>query len=216
MAGPYYFGHFLRIGEATYTEHRLLGHGLDELLPRYLVALTVETRGPGIFTPFRYIADIDIPHIDQGIGKFDELQTVPLDFDACLGDECIDSESRCDGAVIAHRVPDFLQRLDPEACPILQRAAVAVGALVVIRREKLQRQIGMRAVNVDDIESGIARATGGVYVELLHLCDVVEIHLLAISQCLELGSVLTRAARRAARFHAGRVGSAVPHFHAGQ
>ncbi len=112
--------------------------------------------------------------------------------------------------------PHFLQGLEPEARAILQRAAVLVLALVVVGREKLQRQVGVRAVDVDDVEAGVARAQRRVDVVLLHHGDVVEVHFLAVRERLEFRGVLARAARRRARFHAGRMRGAVPELDAGQ
>ena len=61
--------HFLRIGKAAYAEHGLLHHGLDDLGPRHLVALEIETRRARVLTPLRDVTDIDIPQVDQGIGQ---------------------------------------------------------------------------------------------------------------------------------------------------
>ena len=110
----------------------------------------------------------------------------------------------------------LFQRLEPEARAVLERAAVLVLALVVVLRQELQRQVGMRAVDVDDVEAGIARAHRRIDVVLLHLRDIVEIHFLAVGQRLELGRVLARAARCRARFHVRRVRGAVPQLDTGQ
>ena len=62
-----------------------------------------------------------------------------------------------DRAVVADGVLDRLQRLEPEPRAVRERAAVLVGAPVVVRRQELAEQVGVRAVDVDDVEAGVAR-----------------------------------------------------------
>ena len=50
-----------------------------------------------------------------------------------------------------------LEHLEPEARAVLERAAVLVGALVVERRQELGQQVAVAAVDVDDVEAGLAR-----------------------------------------------------------
>ena len=209
-------GHLLGIGEAADAQHRFFRVLLDDFLPRNLVTLAVETRRTGILAPFRDVADLDVPDVDQIVGQLDELDPVDLDLDTGGAIERVDGEARGDGAVVPDGVLHLLQGLDPEPGAVLERAAILVGPLVVVGRQELHRQIGMAAVDVDDIETGIARAQGGIDIILLDLTDVVVVHLVTIGQGLEFRGVLADAARGAARLHAGRVGRAVPQLDAGQ
>src|SRR5437868_1566670 len=79
----------------------------------------------------------------------------------------VDREARRDRALVADRLADELQRLEPESRAVLERAAVLVGPLVVVRRKELQRQEAVRAVDVDDVEAGVAGAARGCGVHLL-------------------------------------------------
>ena len=209
-------GHLLRVGETADPEHGFLGHLFDESGPGNLVALLVESGRPGVLAPLGDVAHVHVPQIDQRVGQGDELHAVILDLDAGVAVERIDGEAGGDGRVVAHGAADFFQGLEPEARAIFQRAAVFVLALVVIGREKLQRQVGVRTVDVDDIEAGIAGAQCGVHVVLLDHGDVVQVHFLAVGEGLELGGVLARSARRRARFHARCMRGAVPKLHSGE
>ena len=62
---------------------------------------------------------------------------------------------------------------DPEARAVLEAAAVAVGAFVVELGEELQRQVAVRAVDVDDVEACPLGANRGVDVHLDQVPDVV-------------------------------------------
>jgi hypothetical protein len=180
------------------------------------MTLLVKARRAGVLAPLGDVADVDVPQVDQRIGHFDELHAVDFHLHRGRPVQRIDRKASGDGAVAAHGLAHLLERLEPEAGAIFQRAAVLVGALVVIRREKLQRQVGVRTVHVDDVEAGIARTQRRVDVILLDHRDVGQVHFLAIRQRFELRGVLARPARRRARFHARGVRAAVPHLYAGQ
>ena len=70
----------------------------------------------------------------------------------------VDGDPAGDRAVVADRLAHRLQRLQPDPRPVGQRAAVLVGAAVVVRRQELAEQVGVAAVDVDDVEAGVARA----------------------------------------------------------
>ncbi len=56
----------------------------------------------------------------------------------------------------AHRVED----LEREAQPVLQRAAVLVGALVGDRRQERRQQVAVRGVQLEQVEAGLDRRGG--------------------------------------------------------
>ena len=82
-------------------------------------------------------------------------RSIPAPPTAEIADPAGDRAVGADG--VAHRG----ERLDPHARPVLERAAVLVVALVVERREHLPEEVGVAAVDVDDVEPGVARADRG-------------------------------------------------------
>src|ERR1019366_373411 len=161
-------GHLFRVGEAAHAEDRLLGDLLDEARPRHLVALLVEPGWTRVLAPLGDVAHIHVPQIDQGVRRRDDFHAVIFDFDSRFTVQGIDGEAGRDRAVVADGAPDLFQSFEPEPRAIFQRSAVFVFALVVVGREKLQRQVGVRAVNIDDIEAGLTRAQRRIDVVLLH------------------------------------------------
>ena len=146
----------------------------------------------------------------------DEADAVLADLDRRRPQQVIDREPRRDRAVVADGLADLDQRLAPEARAILERAAVLVGATVVVRRQELERQVGVRAVDVDDVEAGLTRPQRRVDVHLLDGVDVVLVHVTREDVELEIGGDLRRAARRRAGLHARRMRTAVPQFDSGE
>ena len=56
---------------------------------------------------------------------------------------------------------DRTQDVEPEAGPVLEAAAVLVGAPVFERRVELRDQVAVRGVNFDAVEAGLLRAQRG-------------------------------------------------------
>ena len=83
----------------------------------------------------------------------------------------VDGEPHRDRAPVADGVADELERLEPEASAVLERAAVLVSALVVVGREELQRQEAVGAVDIDDVEAGCHGPARGRRVLSLELAD---------------------------------------------
>ena len=77
--------------------------------------------------------------------------------------ERLDRHAQGDGAVVADRLAHRLEQLEQEARAVLERAAVLVRALVVEGREELERQVAVPAVDVDDVEPGLARPLGAAH-----------------------------------------------------
>ncbi len=88
----------------------------------------------------------------------------------------VDRDPAGDRALVADRLADDLQRLQPEPRAVLERAAILVAAAVVVGREELPRQVGVRAVDVDDVEPGRARPASGIDPLLLRAADVALGH----------------------------------------
>ena len=116
-------------------------------------------------------ADVDVPEIDEVVGEPYELETL-VELDA-VGAERLDAQPR---AAIAQSSPTAsrtsLERLEPEAGAVRERAAVLVAALVVVGRQELHRQVAVGAVHVDDVEAGRARPPRGRRPVALHAADV--------------------------------------------
>ena len=100
-----------------------------------------------------------------------------------------------DGAVVADRLSHGLDRLEPEARAVLEGAAVLVGPPVVERREELERQVAVPAVDVDDVEPRLARAEGRAHPVLADARDVGELHRLGHEVRLVVARKLGRGHR---------------------
>ena len=140
--------------------HDRLGRRLAHLAgPLELPALGEEARRAGVLRPLLDRADVDVPQVDEVVGEPHELEPlVQLDPGPADGR---DRDPAGDRAVRADRLAHRGERLDPHPGPVLERAAVLVVALVVERREHLPEQVGVAAVDVDDVEAGVARADRG-------------------------------------------------------
>ena len=130
--------------------------------------------------------------------------------------ERLDAQADGDRAVVSDRGADLLERLEPEARTVLQRAAVRIGALVVERREELQRQVAVAAVDVDDVEARVVRELRGANPVLAHPADVGELHRLGHDERVVVARQLGGPERRAARLAPVRVHASVRELDAGE
>ncbi len=211
---PHDLRHAVRARQAPDTDDRLRGHLAHPAGPLQLVALGEETGGAGILRPVRDRADVHVPQVDEVVGEDDEARTfVELDSG---GPERLDAEANGDRAVVSHRRADLLQRLDPEARAVLERAPVGVGALVVEGREELQRQIAVAAVDVDDVETGVPGELRRAHPLLADSLDVAQLHRLRDDERVVVARELGGPERRAARLAAVRVHAAVRQLDAGE
>ena len=127
---------FVSRADADDRLRRRLAHSAG---PFELVALLEEARGARVLRPLDDRADVDVPEVDEVVGEPDEAEPL-LELDAGRP-ERLDAEAHRDRAVVADRLAHGLERLEPEARAVLERAAVLVGALVVEGREELERQV---------------------------------------------------------------------------
>ena len=93
------------------------------------------------------------------VGQADELEAL-LELDPGRA-ERVDARPDRDGTLVSDRFADDLERLEPEPRSVLQGASVLVCSLVVEGREKLERQVAVAAVDIDDVEARRARLRGG-------------------------------------------------------
>ena len=166
--------HLIRVGEPCDADDRLRSRLAHVLRPLELPALLEEPRGAGVLRPFRRRADGDVPEVDEVVGEADELEAL-VEVDAVRAQRGDGNPCR-DGALAVHRLARELEELHPEARPVLERAAVLVGAPVVERREELHGQVAVGAVDVDDVEPGLAGPPGRGRPVLLDAADVVALH----------------------------------------
>ena len=147
----------------------------------------VEAGGARVLAPLGDVADVHVPEVDHAfLGReFHELEAVVADLHAFCAIERIDGETGRDRAVVAHGLLHPGQPFDPEARPVLEAAAVAVGSLVVELRQELERQIAVRAVDVDDVEARALGADRSVDVHLDQVLDVVLVRLTRIGARFE-------------------------------
>ena len=118
----------------------------------------------------RYVQDVDLvlDQLDEleGLGKMHAVGMDLVGRDAVFDDE-----------VLAAQLPDPVQHLDGEAGPVLERAAVLVGALVVEGAGELGDQVAVTAVDHAHLEAGPLAAVGGGGVLLDGLPDLGVVHL---------------------------------------
>ena len=69
-----------------------------------------------------------------------------------------------------------LQRFDEKAHAVLETAAVLVGALIEIGRQELFDQPGMRGMQHDAVESGLAQVAGRLPDRRVHASDFILAH----------------------------------------
>ncbi len=108
------------------------------------------------------------------IGHADEIEPF-LDVDAQRA-HAIDGHAAGDRTIVADRAAHEVERLEPEARAIGERAAVLVPPPVVVRREELPGQVRVRAVDVDDVEARAARLTSRAHPVVLNPADVALRH----------------------------------------
>ena len=157
-------------------------------------------------------ADVHVPEVDEVIRQ-------PYELERLLHVEPrreVDADPHGDGAVVSGRLPDRLQRLQPHPGPVLQRAAVGVGALVVERRQELCQQVAMAAVDVDDVEADGASLSRRARPVGLDSADVGELHRLRHDRRVVVARDLRRRDRGPARVGRLRVDAGVRELDAGE
>src|ERR687891_5374 len=121
-----------------------------------------------------------------------------------------------DRALVADRLADELERLEPEASPGLEAAAVLVRPLVVEGREELERQVAVAAVDVDDVEAGVARRPGRAHPVALDAADVRPLHRLGDDEVVVVARQLRGRHRRHSRLEGARMCTPVRELDAGE
>ena len=164
--------------------------------PLELPALGEEARRARVLRPLLDRADVNVPQVDEVVGEPYELQALG-ELDPGAADRR-DGDPACDRAVRAHGLAHRRERLDPHPRAVLERPAVLVVALVVERREHLPEQVGVAAVDVDDVEAGVARADRGRHEVGDDPVDVPPLHPLR-RDVREVARDLRRRRRREAR-----------------
>ena len=91
-----------------------------------------------------------------------------------------------DEPVVAGGSAHALQRLEGEAQAIFERAAPAVGTLVVERRDELPGQVAVAQVQLDPVEPGREGADSGAPEGLQQLLDLILVQLLGRGRAGEL------------------------------
>ena len=170
-------GHPVGVRQPAHAHNRLSSCLAHAARPFELVALLEEARRARVLGPLNDRAHVHVPQIDERVGQTDESKPL-LELDAGRP-ERLHAQADGDRAVVADGLADDLERLQPEAGAVLERAAVAVGSLVVEGRQELERQVRVPAVDVDDVEPGVPdelRRTDPVAPDAP---DVVELHPLA-------------------------------------
>ena len=214
-AASHQVGHPVGVGEPAHHHDRLLGRLAGTARPGHLVALVEEPRRARV-EPSRppHRADHHVPQVDHRVGRADELEPLldrhPGQLQRVGGDPYRDRD------IVADRLLDQLDRLEPEPRAVLEAAAVGVGAPVVHRRQELRGQVGVRPVHVDDVEPGAARPLRSRDPLPLRPPDVGELHRLWHHHAVQVAADLRRRQLRQPRLAALGVDAAVPQLDPGQ
>ena len=208
-------GHHVRVDHQPGADDRLVGRLPETRGPLQLVAGGEEARGACV-QPCRAgeAADDAVEEVDKRLGRAHEREAL-LGLDAGAL-ERVGRDADRDRGVVAHGLAHALERLQPEARAVLERASVRVGAVVVAGREELRRQVGVRAVDVDDVEAGLPRPECGGDPVVLRAPDVRELHGLGHDERLVLARDLARRQRHGARLAALDMDAAVPELDRGE
>ena len=208
-------GHHVGIDHQAGADDRLVRRLAEARRPLELVAGGEEARGAGVEARGAgQAADDAVEEVDERLGRAHEREAL-LGLDA-RAVERVGGDADRDRGVVADGLAHQLERLQPEARAVLERAAVGVGAVVVARREELRRQVRVRAVDVDDVEAGLARPQRRGHPVGLRAPDVGELHRLRHDERLELARDLARRERHGARLARLDVDAAVPQLDRGQ
>ena len=78
-----------------------------------------------------------------------------------------------------------------KACPILERSAPLIGALIAVRRQKRTGQVAVRTMDLDRLETGVLGAPHGFGKFVEHFLDFVRRDLpdsivIAVERCVDL------------------------------
>ncbi len=206
--------HAVGVGQAADADDRLRGRLPYVLGPLELVALLEEARRARVLRPVENRAHVDVPEVDEMVGEADELEAL-RELDA-RRPEGLDAEPHRDRAVVADGFAHCLERLEPEARAVLERAAVGVRALVVEGREELKRQVRVPAVDVDDVEAGVADEPRRPHPVAPDAVDVLLLHRLGDDERVVVARDLRRRDRRPARLAVGAVSAPVRQLDAGE
>ena len=159
----------------------------------------MRARRRGVLAPLDRVADVDVPQVDEVVHQLDELEASPSwrmpRSPSPTGRSSVSTRSaaRSRSRRPSPRGPARAPRA--EAGAVLERPSVLVGAVVEERQQELmQQRLRVRAVDDEDVEAGAARPLAGVDVQLLHLADVLLVHLLAGAHERERAADLRRAA----------------------
>jgi hypothetical protein len=152
----------LRFGDEADREDRHVDLGLDALGQRHLVARRQQDlllRRDATGGHMHEVAAARRECLREGDAALD----IPAALDPVGGREAHAHRHRR-----RHRGTHRLGHLEREAHAVLERTAVAVGALVGQRREELMQQVAMRAVQLDGVDAQRLRALRGLHEGRLH------------------------------------------------
>ena len=176
-----------------------------------------EARRPGIVAPAVVVRDLDVPQIAQaaGLDHLDETHAL-FEIEALGAVQGVDGIASANRAIGADALFQGVEKLEPETRPILERAAVFVGAVIELLDQELERQVGIRADELDIIETRLTRALGGLDMKPDDVLDVVVVHLVGIVLGVVAVGVFARATLGSKGFEALGVAAAVPELDAGE
>ncbi|MEI2807145.1 MAG: hypothetical protein V9G18_14785 [Albidovulum sp.] len=200
--------HRLGAGEAADADHGLAGHRLHMGHVVFERRLLHEARRAHLVAVVR---NRDVEEIDEGGDLrekrrplFPALAGLVIDLDPC---------GKC--CAVAEHLAGFLDEIEVEPRPPRGVAAVAVSPPVGRGVEELGHEVGMRGIDIDDVESGREGPPRRRPVPVAQGADVVQVHPLALPG-IAFGHQAVGPEGRLARQRVRRSLAAVPKFDPGK
>ena len=217
-AAPDLRDHGVGRGEAPDADHRLPGQRFDEVDDRLMAAFAGEARCRAVGWAGVHLDVEKVRHIGE---QFDQLMSFRRLVAAGPPAQFLEADPQRDAAIGADGVLGDLDHLAHEAHPVLDRAAIGVGTVIVFRQQELVAEIAHSGIDIDDVEAGGARLARGFGLAAQHLPYVGLVHRLGphIAHEADMRRHPRNAGWRQRRQAAGAVHdgrAAVPQLHAGK
>ncbi len=88
----------------------------------------------------------------------------------------LQTDAQRDGALAAHRIMSGLEHFPDDANAIADGAAVSIGSMIPLGKEKFVGQVAHASIDIHDVESGSARPSGGIRLPANDVTNVRGIH----------------------------------------
>ncbi len=165
--------HGIGRGEAPHTHDGLGGQFAHELDDRFVRAFGTKTRSAAIGGAGIHF---HIPQIGHVAEQRDHLVGLRGMVVAGFRAQFLERNAQRHRTGIPHRIPRSLEHFAYEAHPVGNAATIGIGALVVLRQQEFIAQIAHAGIDIDDVETGLARALCRRDLPADHITDIARIH----------------------------------------